>query len=71
MRELNYGEIGEIGGGKKIKLHFNFLPTIFTAIGAFVVSGPVGAGVVIGAAIAAQGAGQLVDMYHDQYGNPR
>jgi ABC-type phosphate transport system permease subunit len=51
------------------KLHFPLIETIFTAIGAAIIGGPVGIGIVIGTAIATQDVGNLKDMYHDEYGN--
>lgn len=69
MIELTEQEVMQVNGG--FKFHFNLILTTFTAIGAFVVGGPVAAGVVVAAAIATQGTGNLVDMYHDEYGNPR
>lgn len=67
MKELNLHDIEHIHGAKfKFKFHFNPLYTFFTAVGAFIVTGPVGAGVVIASAIATQGTGQLVDMAKEQ-----
>jgi hypothetical protein len=69
MIELTQEQVNEVNGG--FKFHFNFVLTTFTAIGAFIVTGPVGAGVVVAAAIATQGTYNLADMYHDEFGNPR
>jgi hypothetical protein len=66
MVELHKEVLQGIEGG--FKLHFNLLVTGFTAVGAFIISGPVGAGMIVAAAISAQGTGQLIDMY-DEVGN--
>jgi hypothetical protein len=69
MRELNECEIENVNGG--IKFHFNVIWTAFTVIGATIIGGPVAGAAVIATAIATQGTGNLVDMYHDEFGNPR
>ena len=65
MKELNRDEVLIISGG--FKLHFNAILTVFTAIGATCLGGPAAGLMVVGAAIATQGTGNLVDMY----GNPQ
>lgn len=66
MRALRRDESSLVSAG--FKFHFNIIQVAFTAMGAFIISGPVGAGVVIGAALATQGTGQLVDMYNEEIG---
>jgi hypothetical protein len=68
MNELTLTEVLEVSGGK-FKLHFNIFELIFATIGAGLLGGPAGAGMVIAAAIASQGANQLNDMYKDEFGN--
>ena len=68
MRELNKLEIKEISGGK-FKWHVNPFHVAFSAFAGFLAGGPFGAGLAIGAAIAAQGAGSLYQMYVDEFGN--
>lgn len=68
MIELTQEQVMNVSGGK-FKFHINIFQTVFTAVGAFIIAGPVAAGMVVGAAIAAQGAGSLHEMYVDEYGN--
>lgn len=67
MKELSRDEILLVSGG--FKFHFNVILTVFTAIGATLIGGPVAGGVIIAGAIATQGTGNLVDMYIDEFGN--
>ena len=48
--------------------HFKILETVVAAIGAGIIGGPVGIGMVIAGAIVIQGTGGLQEMY-DEYGN--
>lgn len=66
MRNLSITEINEVYGSR-FKLQFNpfqFIGAI--AVGA-IMGGPVGIGMAVGAAIIAQGTGNL----HDMYVNPQ
>jgi len=70
MQELTQEEALQVGASRfKIKLHFNIFTCVFSSIGAFLIGGPVGAGMVIGAHIAAQGSGNLYDMSVEHFGN--
>jgi len=66
MRELTIEEIQDVSGC--FKFHFNVILTVFTAIGAGIIGGPVAAGIVVSAAVATQGTKNLVDMYIDEFG---
>jgi hypothetical protein len=68
MKELSTNEINEISGAK-FKWHINPIHVVCSAIGGFIAGGPFGAGIMIGAALMAQGSGQLVEMYRDEFGN--
>lgn len=62
MRQLYFNELYDISGGR-FRLQFNpfqFIGAI--AVGA-IMGGPVGVGMAVGAAIIAQGTGNLHDMY--------
>jgi hypothetical protein len=70
MKELTISERMEVSGGKfRFKWHINPFQVVFTAVGGFLLGGPVGAGIAVGAAIAAQGSGNLHQMYVDEFGN--
>ena len=68
MKQLTYNEVMEVSGGK-FKWHVNPFHVVFTAFAGFLAGGPVGAGLALGAAIAAQGAGNLQQMYVEELGN--
>lgn len=68
MKELSSDQVMEVFGGK-FKWHINPFHVVFTAFAGFLAAGPIGAGLAIGAAIAAQGTGNLHQMYVDEFGN--
>lgn len=68
MKELSKEDFFKISAGKKFKFHINVFTAVFSSVGAFLLGGPVAAGMVIGAHIAAQGAGNLHEMYVDEFG---
>jgi hypothetical protein len=67
MKELSREDVLLVSGA--FKLHFNIFEAVFTVIGSTILGGPVGGGVAVAALIAAQGAGNLHDMYIDEFGN--
>ena len=69
MRELFKDELNEVSGGRKIRIHIS-VPNVFTAIGAFVLGGPVAGGVVLAAMLAAQGSAQTYDILTQDPNNP-
>lgn len=69
MKDLTPDEVMEVSGG--FKFHFNVIQVVFTTIAATVIGGPVAGAAIIAAAIATQGTGNLVDMYRDEFGNPK
>ena len=63
MRELNYTEIQLCSGAWKWKkFYVNPVQILFTGIGAFLIGGPVSAGIVIGTMLATEGASQAIGM---------
>lgn len=68
MHELTSNEVLEISAGK-FKWHVNPFHVVFTTFAGFLAGGPVGAGLALGAAIAAQGTGELHQIYVDEFGN--
>jgi hypothetical protein len=63
MRKLNRLEISECHGGWKWKkFYINPVQLIFTGIGAFLIGGPVSAGIVVGTMLATEGGSQAINM---------
>lgn len=64
MRKLTLEEIEQITGSK-FKWHINPIHVLYSAVAGFIAAGPFGAGIAIGAAIAAQGTYQAHDAIKD------
>ena len=71
MKILTQDEAFCVSGGWHIKLHFNPFLFIGSAVGGFVMGGPVGLGIVVGSMLVAQGTGNIHEMVVDEFGNRR
>lgn len=71
MKELTQEEVFAIAGGWHIRLHFNPFLFIGSAVGGFVMGGPVGLGIVVGSMLVAQGTGNIHEMAVNEFSNGR